>query len=121
MLGVKSADEFGFSFGEIKRRAVRLCNRRYEVTHETDDLRKNVPAGNKGQEPEGALLMLEDFVKVDRTRQEKNADDGKRERNFITDHLRGAAQAAQQRVLAIGRPSGERHAINANRSDREKE
>ena len=40
ILGVKPADKFRFSFREIKRRAVRLCNRRYEVTHEADDLRE---------------------------------------------------------------------------------
>ena len=65
--------------------------------------------------------MLDDLVEIECTRREKNADDGKRQRNFVTDHLRGAAQAAQQRVLAVRRPSRQRHAINANRSDREKE
>ena len=39
-------------------------------------------------------------------------------RHFVGDHLRAGAQPAQQRVLAVGGPAGERDAVDAQRADR---
>src|SRR6185503_15453771 len=44
---------------------------------------------------------------------------GERHGQFVADHLRGAAQAAQKRVLVVGSPAAERDAIDAHGGNRE--
>ncbi len=43
------------------------------------------------------------------------------QRQFVADHLRRTAQAAQQTVLVVRRPSGQRDSIDAHRTDGENE
>ncbi len=45
------------------------------------------------------------------------ADQRQAERNFVAHHLRRGAQAGQHRILAVRRPSSQRHAVNADRGD----
>ena len=42
-------------------------------------------------------------------------------RDLVGDHLRAGPEAAEQRVLAVGRPARERDAVDAQRADREDE
>ena len=44
-----------------------------------------------------------------------------RHRQLVADHLRRAAQSAQQRVLVVRSPAGERDAVNAHRGERQDE
>ena len=41
--------------------------------------------------------------------------------HFVGDHLRGGPEPAQQRVLAVGGPAGQRDAVDAHRADGEDE
>ena len=68
-----------------------------------------------------AALRVDHFVEIQRSREEHYADDGEGERNFVADHLRGAAHAAQQGIFAVGGPAGERHAVYPHGGDGEDE
>jgi hypothetical protein len=74
----------------------------------------------KEAEPEAAL-RLHDLAEVERVDEQQRSGQRERQRQLVADHLRRTAQAAQQRVLAVGGPAAERHAINAQRRDGQNE
>src|ERR1700733_311154 len=119
ILSVESGDEFGLRLWQIKRNAVRLRNRRSEVTKKTDNLRKYVPARNKRQVTIISSLVRNHFVEIQRPRQQHHADHRQRKRHFLGDHLRRSTQAAQQWLLAIRRPTRQSHAVHADRRNGE--
>src|SRR3989441_12776575 len=59
----------------------------------------------------------DDVSEIEAVGHEQHADDGKRERELVTHHLRRTAQPSEQRILAIRGPAGERDAIDTQRSD----
>ena len=90
---------------------------------EADDLRErsleDVPAA---AEPERvAALPLHQLAQAQRIRQQQRRGDGQRHRQFVADHLRRAAQPAEQRVLVVRRPAGQRDAVDAHRGNRQHE
>src|ERR1051325_5853508 len=88
------------------------------MTQEANDLRKAavktdyIPGGQNA--PDRAPTLLSDDVgKAEAVGHQENADDGHGHRKLVTDHLCGAAQSAEQRVLAGRSPPVERDAIDA--------
>ena len=50
---------------------------------------------------------------------EDDADEREAEGELVADHLRGGAERAEQRVLVVRRPAGERDAVDADGGDAE--
>src|SRR5262249_41894512 len=116
IFGVKAGHQLLFGFGKIKWRAVGLRDGGDEETEEANNLRKNVPPEN----PFGTGLRGDDLPQAEAARQKEDTDDRHGERKFIADHLRGAAQAAEERVLVIRGPAGKGDAVDAERGNRKK-
>src|SRR5439155_1665167 len=104
-----------FGFRQIERSAIRLCHGGYKKTEKAENLRKNVPA--EQSEVRMPALRRDDVSEIEAVGHEQHADDGKRERELVTHHLRRTAQPSEQRILAIRGPAGERDAIDTQRSD----
>ena len=64
-------------------------------------------------------LLLDDDAQVERLRAQHHADQREAQRQFVADQLRGGAQRAEQRVLVVRRPAGERDAVDADGGDAE--
>ena len=62
-------------------------------------------------------LRVDDVAQAEAARHQQNADNRHRERQFVADHLRRAAQSAEQRILAVRRPARQRDAVNAQRGN----
>ncbi len=112
---MESRDQFGFRFGQIERHAVGFRHRRSEVAQEADDLRHDIPARDEMQVV--AALAFDHGVEIQSIGQQNHADHRQSQRNFVADHLGRAAQPAHQRIFAVRRPAGQRHAVHADRSD----
>src|ERR1700686_624638 len=67
----------------------------------------------------GTGLTVDDLAEAKAAGHQQDADYGHGERKFVTDHLGGAAQASQQRVFAVGGPSGKRDTVDAQSCDGE--
>ena len=111
VLRVKTGDELGFRFGKIERHAVGFRYRRDEKAEESQNLRPDVPAQDAALGMVG--LRINDVAQVKTAREKQHADDRHRERKLVAHHLRRTAQAAEQRILAVRRPSGQCDAVNA--------
>ena len=88
-----------------------------EVTEKPQELRKRqVQQIPFGQPPAcEAVLPQDELAEIEGAGQQQDADYRERQRQFVADHLRRTAQAAEKRILAIRRPTGQRDAVNANR------
>ena len=64
-------------------------------------------------------LAVDDVAQAERLRAENNADQREAKREFVADHLRGSAEAAEQGELVVRRPARERDAVDADRRDAE--
>ncbi len=64
-------------------------------------------------------LAVDDVAQVERAGAEHDADQREAERELVADDLRGGAQRAEQRVLVVRRPAGERDAVDADGGDAE--
>src|SRR5258705_7393564 len=61
---------------------------------------KDVPGGKKA--PDGAAtLLLDDVGKAETVGHQEHAHDGHSHRQLVADHLRGTAQAPEQRILSV--------------------
>src|SRR5579864_7934187 len=126
ILGVESGDQLGFGFRQIVRDAVGFGDSGGQIAEKPDDLRENIPFWNEMQPVAGLAgrtvrNSADDFVEIESSGEKYHSHYGNRERNFIADHLRRAAQAAEERVFAVGGPSGQRDAVDAHRRNREQE
>ena len=91
---VKARDEFRLSFGQIKRRAVVLC----DTAHEKDQQAERLI----GCKPDGVrLLRGDDAGERERAREHQCADNRESHRDFVRDHLCRRAQRAHQSVLRV--------------------
>src|SRR5208282_4008756 len=98
ILGVVSRDQFGFSFRQVKWNAIGFRIGGNQVNEEADELPvKNIPARNEAQE--SASLGIDNRAQAETARLNDDADEGKSQPNFITDHLRGGSEPAQQRIF----------------------
>jgi len=105
------------TYRQVEGHAVRLRDGRDQIRQEADDLRhaRDVPDVPAKAEP--AALLLDYGVEVERAGDEHDADERQAQAEFVGDHLRRRAQAAHQAVLRVGRPAGERYAVDADRRD----
>ena len=60
-------------------------------------------------------------AEAQRVQRQQRSGNRQRHRQFVADHLRRTAQAAQQRIFIVRRPSGERHAVHAQAGNAEDE
>src|SRR6185437_47542 len=116
VFGMVAGDEFGLGLGEIKRRAVGLGIGGHEVDEEGDELEaaEEVPR----DEAVGGL-DVNDGTQVERAGAEDDADQREAEGKLVTDELGGGAQRAEQRILIVRGPAGERDAVDADGGDAE--
>src|SRR5262249_35961053 len=125
---VEARDEFGFGFGKIERGAIGFCNGRSEEADEANNLREqeavarpadDIPA--KKANVFGIVLLFNQALQAKGIlfRHEQHTDNGHGECELIADHLRGAAQAAEERILGVRSPACQSNAVNAESSDRE--
>jgi hypothetical protein len=61
-----------------------------------------------------AALRVDELPEAERVEHQQRRGDRQRHRQLIADHLRRAAQAAQQRIFVVRRPSGQRDAVNSH-------
>ena len=64
-------------------------------------------------------LEFDDVAQAERAGAEDDADERKAEGELVADDLRGGAEAAEQGVLVVGAPAGERDAVDADGGDAE--
>src|ERR1700682_2232019 len=111
--------QFGLRLRQIERDAVGFRIGRHQINKEGDELApvKNVPARNNP--PKRSALRIHDVSQAEAAGQYEHAHQRESQRNFVTDHLRARPQPAQQRILAVGRPTRERDAVHSKRGDAE--
>jgi hypothetical protein len=73
------------------------------------------------KQPAVVGLVLDDLAEVEFAEIEQHRNDREAERDFVGNHLRGGAHAADERVFRVGRPAGQGDAINGERGDGENE
>ena len=78
---------------------------------------EDIPVGNES--PEVPLLRVYDVAQAEAACQDQHAHQREPERDFVAHHLRAGAESAQQGILVVRRPSGERHAVDADRGHAE--
>ena len=64
-------------------------------------------------------LLLDDDAEIERAGAQNDADEREAEGELVADQLRRGAQRAEQRVLVVRRPAGERDAVDADGGDAE--
>src|SRR3989442_3410124 len=99
VFGVKSGNELRFGFRQIERSAIRLCHGGYKKTEKAENLRKNVPA--EQSEVRMPALRRDDVSEIEAVGHEQHADDGKRERELVTHHLRRTTQRSEEHTSEL--------------------
>src|SRR5262249_13761589 len=114
---MKSGYQLRFGFGQIEWHTIGLGDRSSEEADKSQNLRPYVPAEEAKL---GVMrLRIDDVAQAEAAGHEQNADNGHCKREFVAHHLCRTAQSAEQRIFAVGGPSGKRDAINAQRGYRE--
>ena len=113
VLGVVAGDELRLRLRQVERQPVGLGEPRHQEDEEREEERQ--------REPEAALLVADDLGERHVPAQQQNRDDAHPHRDLVGDHLGAGAEAAQERVLVVGRPTGERDAVDPERGEREHE
>ena len=115
VFGVVAGDELGLGFGEVEGRAVGFGIGGHQVDEEGDDLEaaEDVP----GAQP------WADWSRRCRgggaTGAHDDADQREAEGELVADDLGGGAERAEERVLVVRAPAGERDAVDADGGDAE--
>jgi hypothetical protein len=93
-------------------------------------IRKAIAAGNQKSAFSAVIpkpfvsqigLVLDDFREVEIAEVKEDRDHRKTEGDFVGNHLRGGADAADEGEFRIRGPAGDRDAVNAERGNRENE
>ena len=131
VFGVIAGDEFGLGLGKIERQAVRLREHRDREDDERDEhgnpeqdfaARLSRPSVNGSSSQPLCDLVIDDLRRGSVEPAMSSTGTALRPmRELVADHLRGAADAAEERILRIRRPAGEHDAVNADAGDREDE
>src|SRR6185312_2024739 len=117
---VEARHQFVLRFRKIERDTVRFRERRDHENDETENLRRGEGEDRPVRNPmPGTVLRLHDVTEAERPVAQQRRGNREAHRQFITDHLRRAAQAAKKAVLAVRCPSAQRNAIDAQRTDGE--
>src|SRR5208282_1340099 len=95
VFGVVSRHQFGFSFWQVERNAVRLRIRRHQINKKSNELSvDDVPPRNES--PEMSALRLDNRPQTETPGLDQHSHQRKSQRNFVADHLRAGAQPAEQ-------------------------
>src|SRR6266852_8236550 len=119
VFGVEAADELLFGFRKVEGGAIGFRDGGDEEAEEAENLRKgsgeNVQAENPApiEKAVGVGLSVNNVAQAELSGHEQHADHGHGQREFVADHLRGAAQAAEQGIFVVGGPSGEGKTVHA--------
>ena len=116
---MEACHQLGLGFGEIEGRPVGLGDAGHKKANKSHKLGKDVPAGEKARP--GTALPGDDFAQRESPGQQQHTDYGKSQSQLVADHLGGTAQAAQERILAVGRPTGQDNPVHAQRGDSQHE
>ncbi len=130
ILRVITSDQFGFAFGKVEGHPVGFSENRNGEDQEGDRSREpeqrffqsdseTICIPDRQQQPTVIGLVLDDFAKIQVTEIHQNRYDRKAERDFVGNHLSRRTNAADEREFRIRRPTGNRDAVNAERSNRE--
>ena len=121
---MEASHEFCFALRQVKRHAVGLCDRGCEVYQEAHGLHEDIPVRKEridaAQVP-GPALVFDDLAQAQRAREHQDSDHRETQGQLVADHLGRRAEPAEQRVLAVRRPSRQRDAVNAERGHRKNE
>src|SRR5660398_241397 len=99
---------------QIKGAAVQLCDGRHEEDGETDQLRQPEPI------PEVTRLLVHNIHQTQGARHNNHPHQRQPHCNFIRDHLRTRAQAAQKGPTIVGGPSPKNYPIDGYGTQRQK-
>ena len=112
VLGVEAGHQLGFGFRQVEGRAVGLGRGGDDVDREGHDHEAVVGE----DEPDAALgLRLDDALHAERAGHHHARKQRERQRHFVAHQLRRAAQRAQQRIVAVGRPAAQDDAQDSHR------
>ena len=118
---MESGDQFVFGFWEIEGDAVGFGEGGDHEDAEAKNLRerslKNCPARDEA-EVESALAV-DQLAEAERVKHQQRRGDRHGHRQLIADHLRGAAQSADQRILIVRGPAGEGDSVDADARESE--
>ena len=77
---------------------------------------------HRGMKPKiESALGVDQLAEAERVEHQQRRGDRHRHGQLVTDHLRGAAQSAEQRVFIVRRPAGQRDTVNAHSGKAENE
>ena len=117
IFGVVASGQLALGFGKVERATVTLgiaCN---EVDDESQNgghvAAEDVPAFNG--------LLLADFAERHRARQTNHGEHRHADGQFVADNLRTRAHGTDERILIVGRPTGQQDAHHANTGDGQEE
>ena len=80
---------------------------------------KNGPARDEAEIE--AALRVHQLPEAERVEHQQRRGDRHRHGQLVADHLRRAAQAAEQRILIVRRPAGQRDAVHAHAGEAQDE
>ena len=114
VLGVIAGDKLGLGLGQIEGGAVGFGVGGHQVDEEGDDLQaaEDVPADEAVRRLRG-----NDGAQINGPGAQHDAHQRQAEGELIADQLGGGAQRAEERVLVVGAPAGERDAVDADGGD----
>ena len=110
--GVIAGHQLGFGFRQIEGRAVGFGDARDDEDGEGHE--HGAVIGEQKPDVAG-LLRVDDVVHAEGAGDHDAGEQAEPERDFVADQLRGAAQRAEQRVVAVGGPAAEDDAEDAER------
>ena len=112
---MKAGDQLILGFRQIERDAIGFGESGDQKQDETEDLRErhleDAPPGHESEVE--TLLAVDDLAQAESVQDQQRCDQGESHRQFVADHLRGASQAAHQRIFIVRRPTGQRDAVDA--------
>ena len=123
VLGVKAGNELGFGFGQVEGDAIGFGECGSQENDEAEDLwdrrSEDAPLGDQAEVE--SCLAVDHFAEAQRVEHQQRSHDGKSHGEFVADHLRRTAKAAQQRILAGGGPTAQRDGVDADGRKRQDE
>ena len=118
VFGVETADEVGLGFRHVEGVAIGFREDADEEDQRGDRMVEEIPDALLGihHRDEAQRVVL-----VGRGSGEEDRQHGQPHREFVGDELGRTADGAEEGILRVGGPPGERDAVDAERADREHE
>ncbi|MNV24444.1 hypothetical protein D3C71_1155080 [compost metagenome] len=110
-----AGDDFRLAFHHVERRAVGFGDAGHPVHDEQREQRQEEPV----EQTRIALLRQHDVGQVQAAGGDHHANQREAHRDFVADHLCGRTHRTEERVLGVGRPTGQDHAVHTQRGHRQ--